>query len=325
MRLVVAVVVLSARVALAFVDSPVPCANPAWQPGGELLACTVDSAHEHLSRSGLVIMGADGRERVFVLGASGAFAWRPDGKQLAAADRQVGESRLLFFNPAGQEGVLWTNAALVLGMAWAPERELWYARPAIMAEGRTDIDVAKADGTGSNFCANCASPAFAADGRLAYLRPPRTIVIVDRRSNQYSESAVELPKSSDPLAQAMPLLSGPSWSPDGRYVAFVAMADRNSGTLALIDTRVATLNLRALGGSVGDLAWAPDSKEIATSVEGSSPGQSKVVAVRATDGKRRDLAPPDAGCSTQMPAWSTAGLAVVHNCRGVARLRIYSR
>jgi Tol biopolymer transport system component len=328
MRPLVALIFIQTAAVAAprFVEVAASCTGAAWQPNGDRLACTLDEPRGNLSRAGLLIVGSDGRERGFVLGAAGTFAWSPDGKKLAAASQRVGGGRLLFVDADGANGLVadLPYAAIDSPLGWSADaKELWLAHPAISPPGRSDITAVTADGSpssiqGDGYCAGCSHPALAPDGRLAYLKE-RTIVVVDR--NHAAERKAELPPAGDGLAKDMPLVAGPSWSPDGRFLAVIAMGEK-MGTLLVTDTRAPSLRWKSLGPSAGDLSWSPDGAELATALEtGAATG--KVVAVRVADGHRRDLVLPDAGCRALGPSWSKNGVAVTHACEGKLTLRIY--
>jgi dipeptidyl aminopeptidase/acylaminoacyl peptidase len=81
----------------------------------------------------------------------------------------------------------------------------------------------------------------------------------------------------------------PRWSPDGRYLAFLAMAPgSDKGQIMLLDRRGGEARqLTHVGGDIGDYAWSPDGKRV-------------VLVIRQSDAKQSD-ANPDQSAEEKSP------------------------
>jgi hypothetical protein len=303
------------------------CVNPAWQPGGALIACTVEISFDDTggfySRKGLAVVdSASGAERAFVLGAAGPHTFSHDGKRIAAMTRFPGarSSDLYVFDVDGSHGVfIGTDETLYDAPTWDPADAVIHVTRRYLEKDTEVATFPTVRGARSGqYCAPCAAVAIAAGERYA-TRVHEGVNLFDPRASPANRvfPFPTIPKS--PFEQ-YPVWQGPSFSPDGRWLAVVAGEKGAFMAMGLyaLDTRVPAGRFKRLGPTTADLAWSPDSTAIATTDE-----SGKVVAYNVGDGKRRDLVAPDrAGCRVLSPAWSPAGLAVVHACEK-RELRIY--
>jgi dipeptidyl aminopeptidase/acylaminoacyl peptidase len=245
-------------------------AEPAFAPDGNTLAYTVEVSNLDLDRkqSDLWRVGYDGQDRTQLTAtpehSEWAPAWSPDGRWLAfLADRGEDEDAVtqVWVMPArgGEARPLTTVAQGVTDFAWSPDSRrlaLIIADP-VRASGVpkpknpppivTERFHFKQDGDGY----------LGAQRSHLYLFEIATGQLTQLTSGEHDESV-------------------PSWSPDGRQIAYMTQRgdDSNrSGTvwLHLIEPRAGAVErpLAELNGAYGDTPaglrpqWAPDGRRIA--------------------------------------------------------------
>jgi TolB protein len=94
----------------------------------------------------------------------------------------------------------------------------------------------------------------------------------------------------------------PSWSPDGRFVAF-ARTDGNTTRIVVADARGRVVRRFGTGSANADPAWSPDGKRIAyTAAAGSA---SRIVVANVAGRTLAQL--PATGVLASSPAWSPDG------------------
>ena len=220
--------------------------EPAWAPDGRRLAFT-------LARS-------DGKARLYVLNVGGGSArrvpvagprlyspaWSPDGRRLAFVRVSVrggdeGASAIVIADvEGGEEQVLLTeredppSAAFVGDLAWSPDgSRIAFTRAQFDERGVVRIaiySVAAGGGTPQLLARDAAEPAWSPDGRQIAFSSTR-----DRNGRTCYEQChyrPELYVMDADGSNAVRLTHNrgedrtPSWSPDGRRIAFAS--DRNS-------------------------------------------------------------------------------------------------
>jgi dipeptidyl aminopeptidase/acylaminoacyl peptidase len=94
----------------------------------------------------------------------------------------------------------------------------------------------------------------------------------------------------------------PKWSPDGRFLAFVATAaGSDKGQIMLLDRRGGDAQqLTRVSGDIGEYAWAPDGKRLAFTMKQSESGPLKPIVIDALYFKQDEDGYLDAGRARHM-------------------------
>ena len=180
--------------------------------------------------------------------------------------------------------------------------------------------------------ANVSDPQVSPDGKwVAY------VVTVNDRASDEARSAVWMVswdgRESLELTPAAPGTSMPRWSPQGRYLSFLAKpSGSDRAQLMLMDRRGGDARqLTSVEGDIRDYAWSPDGKRLALAIESHDPaakhepividalqfknddegylGRDRVrhLYLFTVDGKRLEQLTHDAGFDEDLPAWSPDG------------------
>ena len=219
-------------------------------------------------------------------------AWSPDGKLIAFSSSRDGSYHIFTVTPDGKHTSRLTSTSQDDGHpTWSPDGE----RIAFVHGFPGEIQTMNADGTGATNVtggqAELTDPAWSPDRRwIAYARrepgsPVRELWLVR-------------PDGSDrhPLTSLGAISYWPTWSPDGKRLAFVS--DRGGTSFDLYSIGVTGLGLRSLTSSASDdlePAWSPDGKKIAFSTGGS-------IATIDLGGQKRQVLTD--GPNDSMPAWN---------------------
>lgn len=296
---------------------------PRWSPAGGMFACYV---------AGNVLVCDRTGKQLARLQEVEAFSWSPDGSRIAGT---VGlpATRVFTAKPDGSDyRILTKPVAEISAVEWA-------SRDAIIVSYTGATGEKSALGhilaTGGDISRMGAGYGVSAEpgGHLAFVRDAKEggfTQIVAAKTDGSSPTVL----TTQPREVLEGMTSGPLWSPDGKWLAYVGNdpSKRGAAWLNLVDAqRPGAPARRLLQVSEVPFAWSPDSREIAvTALPATEKGQASLVAVDIAGGATRPLVSPDPGrCRPWWPAWSKDGLLVLHECTtaddmpGQMSLRLY--
>jgi Tol biopolymer transport system component len=173
---------------------------------------------------------------------------------------------------------------------WSPDdKQLAFQTPPA-AGTRTSAWAANLDGAGRMLLAPGSSPRWSPDGANLAFIDSEELVIRDLVSEQNS-SLMEQPWDGIRL--------GFDWSANGKRIACVA---RREGVLGvwIIDTKTRAARLRLEGEVMGQLAWSPDGKQLAITLN------NMIQLLNVDDATKPRPIPGQTGASRD-PAWSPDG------------------
>jgi Tol biopolymer transport system component len=240
--------------------------------GSRLMVAPVDGSAPPLEVSG-------GHELVGT--GTNAFAWSPDGAHLAFAAEDQGFSRIYVAASDGTGAVPLTDATVDRDLpSWSPDGN-WISYRATEVDGvRKHLEMTRRDGTE----VVQVTTVVASDGNVSRLRwsPARDARTYAMSLGFGTQARVVIHlaagHTSEPWTNGLrgDFDAGVPWSPDGRYVAFIA----SDGNVIVADDDIDSPDydgeLRHLG-PVADcwLEWSPDG----TALYGGSPNGCEHVAV----------------------------------------------
>jgi Tol biopolymer transport system component len=231
---------------------------PSWSPDGRQIVFAVETGTKP---SELYVMDQDGGGRR-VIETSDANdtnpAWSPDGRRIAFESDRDGNTEIYVMDLQGRSvRRLTTNPGHDGAPAWSPDG----SRITFMSERNqragTDIySMSAADGSGllqhTDDLTNWA-PQYSPDGRFLAMQVTRDIVVLDLTSGHKRRLTYE-PNNG----------MNPTWSPDGRRMAFVSTRNGRAEifTMSADGTEQTRLVSMATGGVI-DPRWSPDGLQIA--------------------------------------------------------------
>jgi hypothetical protein len=335
------------------------CAAPKWnavdrETGFDwLLACYMDSRWKKgaaPARRGIAIFGTDGQERAFIpdpdpsvmiVPGSVEYEWSPDGKRILAAlgTAPSGKRGLVVAEAAGSRvRSLGVEAGDLSCLRWSPNgKQAWFYRGGELLGSNLD-----SGGAPQRLGQEC--PAVSPNGGLVAFRKGGSDGASDELWTVNTKTEREELRGSVKGHKHLKTLSDPVWSADGRFLAAIGISDE---TVYLFDTAQPDSAIRKLAAGVGDrvgfglldFAWSPDSTEIAVAQAdrygketrwGAGDNEivlrAKLIALRVSDGSKRDLVVPQKGrCKSVLalrPSWSRQGLAYEQSCDDAPTVRV---
>lgn len=206
----------------------------------------------------IVLRGSPAAPAVDHVRATGQFqslAVSPDGLKLAFTAR--GDVFAAGVKDGGDAARLTRTPAAETSLAWAPDsRRLVYAaargdrRAIYQYDFSTRQESSLSDGAGDDY-----SPVFSPDGRsLAFIRDGRELRVLTLETRQHRlVTSAELPPAFD-VDRAI------AWSPDGRWIAFLAAGEKSFTNAWVVEAAGGTPRaVSALPNAFsGGLLWSPD-------------------------------------------------------------------
>jgi TolB protein len=181
----------------------------AWSPDGRQLAYVT------VSGDGIFVVSADGkRRRRLTRGYDGSPAWSPDGAQIGflhgrSAGASTRELILIGADGRGRRSLARSSS----GPAWSPDgRRLLFERDG------TIYLVPSAGGTARRVGPGYQGGGWSPDGRLLALPLGRRIDLAT------AEGTMRRPLDTG-RSRVRPYVHQPTWSPDGKWLAFVRSAE----------------------------------------------------------------------------------------------------
>jgi TolB protein len=260
-------------------------AGPAWSPDGRAIAFTRSICDRRYSE--IYVINADGSEqRMLTRNPTGKYdqptelAWSPLGDKIAFASRRDGKWELFVMNTDGSEQRRLTrNTVRDSNPVWSPDGRR------IAFESHWQVWVMNADGSGQrrltrNGGRNFA-PAWSPDGRrIVFERTSRGNIERDAlwgSCPSWCETALTFevhvmkadgsgqrrltPRGPDLRAGLDDQNRKPSWSPDGRRIAFVSERDGQAEIYVMNADGSGQRNLsRTRGWQERWFAWSPAQK-----------------------------------------------------------------
>jgi TolB protein len=198
-------------------------------------------------------------------------SWSPDGSSIAyhAFRFPDGTHRIYLMNPDGsnQRAIYEGSAYQQFGnLSWSPDsRQLAYISYAFGTH--LDVFVMGADGSNprnlTRDMAHSGYPAWSPDGKFiamsAIIGGNMDIFLIDAASTGSSGSAGQFQRVTDDPASDIK----PSWSPDGRQIAFVSDRDGNFEIYTMHPDGSGVRRLTYNNALDSSPAWSPDGQHIA--------------------------------------------------------------
>jgi Tol biopolymer transport system component len=230
---------------------------PNWFPDSQAL---VFAAEVGAGRADIYRMNADGggRDQLTTHEANDSSpAVSPDGTRIAFESERDGNTEIYVMDADGGNQVRLTNdPARDAAPAWSPD-----GRRIVFTSDRdnrasADIYVMNADGTGVERLTNDLSnwaPQFSPDGQRVAVQVNRDVVILNLSDGTRQRLTFD-PQNG----------MNPTWSPDGRRLAFVSTRNRRAEIFTMnADGSDPTPLVSMAAGSAIDPRWSPDGTRVA--------------------------------------------------------------
>jgi hypothetical protein len=209
-------------------------------------------ARSEAAGGGVYVWERNGRVRLFAPGGTSPV-WSPDGRRLAyVATSEGGTTDVFVADADGSHRARLTisDAADEASADWAPDGR------SLVVEREGSLAVVRADGAGRRRLTAGREPAWSRTGRIAF--------VSDRSGTADLYVIDSTGRGLRRLTTSPAVESAPSWSPDGRRLAFVS-ADGAAVDLYVLDaaTSTAVVQLTADAFTEASPAWSPDGRTIA--------------------------------------------------------------
>jgi dipeptidyl aminopeptidase/acylaminoacyl peptidase len=250
--------------------------SPRWSPDGRYLAFLASRGTEEEKKKGAQVwlldrLGGEARKLTDLKGGVSDYSWSPDSARLVFVQDDIDPAS----EPEKMEG--WkrkTTPPIVIDRYRFKQDRTGYLKRLYSHVWLYDIPSGKAEQlTKGGF--DDTSPAWSPDGR-------RIAFVSERgpdpdRTNNSDVYVVDATPGAEPVKLTTfvgPDRGRPSWSPDGRWIAYIQgdepkMSAYNLGTLAIVPAAGGTTKLltQALDRNVsGPIVWAPDGKSLTFTV-----------------------------------------------------------
>lgn len=246
------------------------------------------------------------------------FAWAPDGKSIAyIGPAGVGFDIWTVATTGGQPRRLTTNQRLKKHPRWSPDGK-WIAFISVQENGNSDLRAVSLDGQSTLPLTDTA----AEEDELAWSPDSKHIAFTQRFGSQSGIMSVDV-QSNSVRKLADGLVSTLRWSPDGKWILFVAEERRENDDIFLIPADGGTPRLLTPGTPrFRDTSpdWAPDSRRIVYASDES--GYSNLYILDIQSGSRRALT---VGTTDLLaPQWSPNGATVAYVRHEDAAFHVYT-
>ena len=296
-------------------DDPGNDYSPSWSPDGRRIAFA--SLREETW--GIYVMNADGSSQTHLTNDSAWDpdpSWSPDGRRIAFHSNRDGNHEIYVMDADGSGQTRLThNSATDGSPSWSFQSDPGTRPPALASlafasfrDGTGEIYVMSADGSGqtrlTHSSASDLSPSWSPDGRRIAFHSDRDDP--DRTDNIFIANIYVVNADGSGQTRLTHSSAGdsePSWSPDGRRIAF--MSFRDGGREIYVMNADGSGQTRLTHNSAGDWSpsWSPDGRRIA--FMSLRDGNSAIYVMNADGSGQTRLTHNSAG--DWSPSWSPDG------------------
>jgi dipeptidyl aminopeptidase/acylaminoacyl peptidase len=263
----------------------------------------------------LYVVNADGSGwRLLTRKAWQELAWSPDGREIAFAGLRIpgGEIRVVRADGHGARTLIRSSTEAFFFPSWSPDgRTIAFGK--LLRDGHSEVHLINADGSGHRVLTRDGQdPVWLPGGRqIAFTRIPAG-------TGRFFESYVINADGSGErnLTREWGIDNGPSWSPDGRKIAFGSSRDGNPEIYVMNANGTGARRLTRNPAADNDSWWSPDGRRIAFVRE--SGGSSAIYVMNADGSGQRRLTG-----NGRHPHWSPDGRMIAFARRLSANWEIY--